>query len=537
MLDPAIEKNIQRWQKYKNRIESVFSEDQMAKSLEDAVSELFHSYIPWTWAIVARKAYNFSGGLKEEPLYVATILSAVNYKMPQTVRKIILYALYRFDKAIKEEDNNEVKRSVLFLVACYRQKIIHVTLMSSIIVILFRQKRRYFQLIISIMWLIAPLINDDSKSDLTLLFQELHRYSESEFSNQIFNLTKWRREGWVSYTGPDRHTYSRVPIRFHLIEDSELKTIDDIDIDEDTPNEDLTLPYLDPYDLEKFNQFHDEYKNDLKMLVEEEEEEPDSTSTIPLPNSSIELENKDVIQKSLQEKEIYECKREVYLTIVSSGTCGEAAHKMIKMLEKKGEQYRSVIMEMCIDYISNEISFDRTNGVMIQMMVGADQYFLPIIEEYFIKEYSNSHKYDTRKIHSLASLYSFLFANNVISWRLFGAIRLTLEETSSSHRVFIRSLLEELAKEMSNQGLLRKMNEPDVLEYTKNLFLSDTLEHAEFVSEFFSAIKLDFLCERVRNELAKFVQERARIESISIENVEKNNGEKRRRKHRHHKTQ
>ena len=524
---------LKKWNKYINIIEKVFSKESTLISIEESISLLFKSRIPWTWAIIARKSYHFSGGLKEEPLYVATLLAAINTKLPEIILKIIQYSSFMLKIAFKNKDKEEIKRGVLFLVACYRQKIIDINFIKSIIIKLLEEEQSYLQLLISIMWLIAPLLQEDNKTFLSLVFQSLHRFSETSFGQQIYNLTKWRREKWVSYTGKDRHTYSRIPMRYNIIEEQYLETLE-IDFDE-IEEIDNTLNYLQPYDIENFFNFNLNFKKLLFELENQEEEEEVDEEEEKKKNKTeinkIEENNdtKNVINKMLEDKEIQELNRKIYLTIVSSGTSSEAAHRLAKMGEnEENEKNWPYIIKMCIDYIGMEKTYDRNNSILIQMLLRLYSTNLLTTENYFLTIYTDCYKYESRRILNLANLYSYLLSNDFISWRILGAIRLTEIDTNSSQRIFIRHLWEELSKEMSHPKIIKKLNEPEIIEFTKNIFLIDNLENAEFVVEFFNIINLGFLCDKIKIEITKMYLEKSNNNQIN--NIEKKKKRKKKNK-------
>ncbi|KAH0794670.1 hypothetical protein GPJ56_001422 [Histomonas meleagridis] len=85
--------------------------------------------------------------------------------------------------------------------------------------------------------------------------------------------------------------------------------------------------------------------------------------------------------------------------------------------------------------------------------------------------------------------------------------------------------MEELAKNLSYAGLLKKLNNDNVAQWTSGIFLTDTLEHGEFVVMFFTQIKLEFLLEKVNKEVMRMTEEvnRKREEELALlrkQNVE-----------------
>ena len=503
-LTPA-EKNLQRWNKYTGRIQDSFK---MANgdNIADTAILLFRSYLSWTWAVFARETYSMACGTFEDSKVAAAILAVINSKLAQVVEKTIDYVLFRMKYGIKEDIPNDVHNAAIFIGECYRQRIISAPLMTQVLIALFDEKRKYIQTIIKLLWSMAPVLYEDDKSALTIIIQSLYKYqTDKQFSKQIMNFASWKQNEWTTTFGSVVKPYIRIPKRFDLIEEEDQITHDTIDLDE-IALEDITADFVNPHLLEEADQMHDSYKKFLEEVLaddeDEEEEIHESKPGVPIDLSGMKSTAESIENSAIQNEEL-QLKRQVYLTMVSNATSNATAHNLIKLEEKTNNKYNRTIICTVIDYIGMERTYNRILSVIVQFLCRARKDNRKITEELFKANYDQTYAYNVHRITNISSLYAYLLANDEISWAILQSLRLTEEETNSAQRVFIRILVEELAKNMSYDGIMRKLREPDVAVYTQGLFPDDTLDHAEFASAYFTEIKLGLLCENLNKKIEK----------------------------------
>jgi pre-mRNA-splicing factor CWC22 len=56
------------------------------------------------------------------------------------------------------------------------------------------------------------------------------------------------------------------------------------------------------------------------------------------------------------------------------------------------------------------------------------------------------HRLEMNKLRNVSKLFAHLLSTDAISWEVLQCIRLTMEDTSSSGRIFIKILFQELAE-------------------------------------------------------------------------------------------
>ena len=83
-------------------------------------------------------------------------------------------------------------------------------------------------------------------------------------------------------------------------------------------------------------------------------------------------------------------------------------------------------------------------------------------EQIFRDTYDTVHKLETSKLRNVACLFSHLLYTDAISWGVLAHVRLNEEETTSSSRIFIKIMFQELSEYMGLPRLNERIKDPYV---------------------------------------------------------------------------
>lgn len=514
------ERNLRRWDKYTKRIMDSF-ENCACNNIQNTAIELFQSYLSWTWAVFVRECYSTCCGTFENSQVAASVLSIINSKLVDVGKKTILYTLYRFKLGFERSSNRDIEKSAIFIGECYRQRMVSSPLMIQIFDALFNEKRKFIQTIIKLFWNVIPVIYEDDENAMKILFDYLYKFqNDDQFAGQIGRIYSWRQNNWINVIKGTSKKYARIPRRFDMIEEDDQITHDTIDLDDIQTDVDPISDFVKPYGLEFADQMHDDYKKFLEATLadeEEEEEEEKNETHVPIDLSDAKSTSES-IKAAQQKNNDLQIKRRIYLTLVSNATANATAHNIVKIEDKYENKYNQVIVTTVIEYVGMEKTFNRDLAVIVQMLCRVKKENKSITEELFKVNYDQTYSYTIHRITNIACLYAYLLANDEITWAVLEAILLTEEDTNSAQRVFIRILVEELAKNMSYDGFLRRLKDPQVEQWTSGIFPTDTIEHAEFASAYFTEIKLERICENLNKRIAEMAEEiqRQREEELKL---------------------
>lgn len=86
--------------------------------------------------------------------------------------------------------------------------------------------------------------------------------------------------------------------------------------------------------------------------------------------------------------------------------------------------------------------------------------YIPPFEQIFHDTYDTIHRLDTNKLRNVAKMFAHLLFTDAISWQVMANIRLTEEDTTSSSRIFLKILFQELSEYMGLSKLNLRLKDP-----------------------------------------------------------------------------
>lgn len=193
-------------------------------------------------------------------------------------------------------------------------------------------------------------------------------------------------------------------------------------------------------------------------------------------------------------------RRNIYLTIMSSVDFEECTHKLMKLNVSAGQQRE--LCNMVIECCSQERTYGRFYGLIAERFSKLNRVWSGHYEDCFMTYYDTIHRYDANKLRNIARLFGHLFSSDSISWQALGCIRLTEADTTSSSRIFIKILFQELLETMGLKTLVERMKG----DYP-GLFPLDDAKNTRFSINYFTSIGLGALTESMREHLKKPVKQ------------------------------
>lgn len=192
-------------------------------------------------------------------------------------------------------------------------------------------------------------------------------------------------------------------------------------------------------------------------------------------------------------------RRTIYLTIHSSLDYEECAHKLMKMQLKPGQE-----MELChmfLDCCAEQRTYEKFYGLLAQRFCTINKIYIPPFEEIFKDTYATIHRLDTNRLRNVSKFFAHLLFTDAIGWDVFECIRLNEDDTTSSSRVFIKILFQELAEYMGLGKLNGRLKDVSIQESFAGLFPRDNPRNTRFAINFFTSIGLGGLTDELREHL------------------------------------
>lgn len=203
----------------------------------------------------------------------------------------------------------------------------------------------------------------------------------------------------------------------------------------------------------------------------------------------------------MSEKDLINLRRTIYLTIMSSATFEECSHKLSKLDIPDGKEME--LINMIIECCSQERTFLRYYGMIAARFSLLHNRWSNAFHEAFIVQYNTIHRLETNKLRNVAKLFAHLLHTDSLSWSCMSVIHLNEDETTSSSRIFLKILVQEMAEAMGIGKLVKRFetDDPENAEWFKELFPKDNPRKTRYAINFFTSIGLGPLTDGLREYL------------------------------------
>ncbi|XP_042509193.1 pre-mRNA-splicing factor CWC22 homolog [Macadamia integrifolia] len=271
--------------------------------------------------------------------------------------------------------------------------------------------------------------------------------------------------------------------------------------DEIGPEIALDIFKPDPNFLENENRYEELKKNILGEESSDDEDGSDAgTDDEDEDDEKSEEEQEDEMEINDEtETNLVNLRRTIYLTIMSSVDFEEAGHKLLKIKLDPGQE-----MELCImllECCSQERTYLRYYGLLGQRFCMINKIHQENFEKCFVQQYSMIHRLETNKLRNVAKFFAHLLGTDALPWHVLAYIRVTEEDTTSSSRIFIKILFQEMSEHLGIRLLNERLTNPTMQESFEAIFPKDNPKNTRFSINFFTSIGLGGLTENLREYL------------------------------------
>ncbi|CAD1477251.1 unnamed protein product, partial [Heterotrigona itama] len=294
--------------------------------------------------------------------------------------------------------------------------------------------------------------------------------------------------------------HEAVPEELDLVEEENQFT-HLITLDEATDSQDILNVFK--FDAEYVNN-EDKYKqlskeilgSDVSSSESEEEEEEESSDE---DSSTAVAEGKEDVIVDNTETNLTALRRTIYLTIHSSLDFEECAHKLMKMQLKPGQE--TELCHMFLDCCAEMRTYEKFFGLLAGRFCAINKMYVTPFEQIFQDSYHTIHRLDTNKLRNVSKFFAHLLFTDSISWEVLSCIKLTEEDTTSSNRIFIKILFQELSEYMGLSKLNQRVKDVTLQHAFEGLFPRDDPKNTRFAINFFTSIGLGGLTDDLREHL------------------------------------
>lgn len=159
------------------------------------------------------------------------------------------------------------------------------------------------------------------------------------------------------------------------------------------------------------------------------------------------------------------------------------------------------LCNMVIECCSQERTYSNFYGLIGERFCKLHRIWTDAFQEAFQKYYDTIHRYETNKLRNIGRFFGHLLASDGISWAVLHVVHMNEEETTSSSRIFVKIVLQEMVEEIGINRVAERFRIPDLKPAFAGMFPMDNPKNARFSINYFTSIGMGKVTEEMREYL------------------------------------
>lgn len=429
----------------------------------------------------------------------AALVAILNTKFPKNGELLLRRLVLQFRRAYRRNDKAVCLSSTRFVAHLVNQQVAHELLALEILTLLLHKPTDdSVEVAIGFLKEVGLKLTEVSSRGVHAVFERLRNILHSaEIDKRVQYMIEVmfaiRKDGFKDHPAvlPELDLVEEEDQITHLLRLEEQAKAEEI----------LNIFKFDPDFLENENKYK-EIKQDILGESDSNETSGDDDEDDDDDENDDDEENKDDQKMEIidhTETNLIALRRTIYLTIQSSLDFEECAHKLLKM-QLKDEQLPE-FCTMVIDCCAQQRSYEKFFGLLAQRFCQLNKIYMEEYIRAFNEQYETIHRLETNKLRNVAKFFAHLLYTDAIPWTVLDCIKLNEDDTTSSSRVFIKILFQELAEFMGLPKLNERLKDPFLAEYFEGIFPRDNPRNTRFSINFFTSIGLGGVTDELREHL------------------------------------
>ncbi|KAF9596011.1 hypothetical protein IFM89_006938 [Coptis chinensis] len=470
-----------------------------AANIKNIVPELFEENMIRGRGLFCRSCMKSQMASSRFTDVFSALVAVVNTKFPEVGELLLRRIVLQLKRAYKRNDKPQLLAAVKFIAHLVNQQVAHeIIALELLTVLLENPSDDSVEVAVGFVTECGSLLQDLSPKALHGIFE---RFRGILHEGEIDKRVQFLIEGLFAIRKAKFQGYPAVRPELDLVDQEDQLTHELSLEDEIDPETSLDIFKADPLFLENEKRYEVLKKSILGDGDESSEDKAgsDEASDDEEDEDSDEEEEEQMKIKDETETDLVNLRRTIYLTIMSSVDFEEAGHKLLKIKLEPGQE-----MELCImllECCSQERTYLRYYGLLGQRFCNINKIHQENFETCFVKQYSSIHQLETNKLRNVAKFFAHLLGTDALPWHVLSYIRLTEEDTTSSSRIFIKILFQELSEHLGIRLLNERLTDPQMQESFDSIFPKDNPKNTRFSINFFTSIGLGGITENLREYL------------------------------------
>ncbi|KAI9668703.1 MAG: pre-mRNA-splicing factor cwc22 [Trizodia sp. TS-e1964] len=433
------------------------------------------------------------------PIYSA-MAAIVNTKLPHVGELLLKRLIVQFRKAFKRNDKAVCLSSTTFIAHLCNQQVAHEMVAAQILLLLLHKP------------------TDDSVEIAVGLTREVGQHLE-EMSGPIALAVFDQFRSILHEADLDKRVQYMIEVLFQVRKDrfkdnpaikEELDLVEEEDqithslgLDDELDVQDgLNVFKLDP----EWQKHEDEYKKlraDILGETDASDDGEDDGSEESEDDEEIK-QDRELDIKDQTNTDLVNLRRTIYLTIMSSIDFEECCHKLMKVSLPPGQE--SELPSMVIECCSQERTYSKFYGLIGERFAKLNRLWTELFEASFAKYYDTIHRFETNRLRNIARFFGHLISSDAVGWHVLSVVHLNEEETTSSSRIFIKILFQDLSEAMGMATLQARLKDDLLRSSFDGLFPKDNPRNTRFSINYFTSIGMGAVTEELREHLKSAVK-------------------------------
>lgn len=494
----------------------------------------------------------------------AALMAVVNSKFPQVGELLLKRLINEFRKAFRRNQKDRCLSTARFLAHLVNQKVAHELIVLELLTLLLEQTTDdSVEVAVAVLKECGAFLTRVVPKGVLGIFEHLRRIlNEGQCDKRIDYMLEVmfqiRRDGWKDHP-------TMLP-ELDLIDEDDQITHTISLLDPVDPEDNLNIFRFDPEfqaNEEKYNAIRASFLGDDDDDEDASGSDGDDESDSGSEGGEDEDEDRqhgaavgaDQVGTIIDQTEtnLVHLRRTIYLLLQSSISADEAAHRLLQLKIKPGEEYE--VASMVLDCCAQTRSYETRYGQLAQRLCRVVLYFdnpedkkkkeeeparfsgsravlgeakksesapsepprsyVPQFEKIFAEQYAVIHRLETAKLRNVALFFAHLLYTDSISWGVLECVALNERDTTSSGRIFLKHLFLELCSYMGLASLQARLRDETLQPFFVRLLPRDNPKDTRFAINFLTTVGLGGLTLDLREFLQASKQASAEKQKLT----------------------
>ncbi|XP_078484071.1 pre-mRNA-splicing factor CWC22 homolog isoform X2 [Ciona intestinalis] len=465
-------------------------------NIKDIVQELFQENIVRGRGILARSILLAQNASPTFTQVYAALTAIINSRFPQNGELVLRRVVSQFRKSFRRNQKETCLHSVQFIAHLINQQVAHEILGLQILTLMLETPTDdSVEVAVGFIKECGQKLGELSPRGLAAVFERLRAILHEQ---QLEKRVQYMIEVMFAIRKDGFKEHPSMVEELDLVDESDqfthMLTIDDDNVK--GLEMELNVFRVDP----EFQESEENYKQIKKDILDQSSEGSGSSgSSSESSDDEEEEEDKTVEIEDRTETNLVALRRTIYLAIQSSLSYEECAHKILKM--EFSEKDYGEICAMIIDCGSQQRTYEKFFGLLGGRFCLLKKEFMEQFETLFKEQYDTIHRLETNKLRNVAKFFAHLLHSDSLPWSVLSHIVITEDTTTSSSRIFIKILFQEIAEYMGITKLNERLKDPTLAPFYEGLFPRDNPKNSRFSINFFTSIGLGGVTDELREHL------------------------------------